>query len=97
LALDRLKFLLTSSVCNIAMSPTIFRQGPYRFFFFSREETRMHVHVHAAQGEAKFWIEPKIELANNFGLSSRALTSVRRLIEEHEDEIRKAWKTHFGG
>ena len=28
------------------MSPTIFREGPFRFYFFSREETRMHVHVH---------------------------------------------------
>ena len=57
----------------------------------------MHVHVHAPQGEAKFWMEPKIELANNYGLSSRSLTSVQRLIEEHEDEICKAWKAHFGG
>lgn len=56
----------------------------------------MHVHVHASQGEAKFWMEPKIELAKNYGLSARALASVRRLLEEHEDEIRKAWKTHFG-
>jgi hypothetical protein len=44
----------------------------------------------------QFWIEPTIELANNYGLSSRALILVRRLIEEHEDEIREAWKTHFG-
>lgn len=56
----------------------------------------MHVHVHASQGEAKFWIEPKIELAKNYGLNSRALASVQRLIEEHEDEIREAWKAHFG-
>jgi hypothetical protein len=42
-------------------------------------------------------MEPKIELAKNYGLSSRALAAVRRLIEEHDDEIRKAWKTHFGG
>jgi hypothetical protein len=40
------------------MSPTIFREGGYRFYFFSREEPRMHVHVHCADGEAKFWIEP---------------------------------------
>ena len=56
----------------------------------------MHVHVHAPQGEAKFWIEPKIELANNYGLNSRALASVQRLIEEHENEIREAWEAHFG-
>ena len=28
------------------MSPTIFREDGYQFFFFSREEPRMHVHVY---------------------------------------------------
>ena len=56
----------------------------------------MHVHVYAPRGEAEFWIEPTIEVANNYRLSSRALILVRRLIEEHEGEIREAWKTHFG-
>jgi hypothetical protein len=55
------------------MSPTIFRQGGYRFFFFSKEETRMHVHVICADGEAKFWLEPEIELARNFRLSQAQL------------------------
>jgi hypothetical protein len=35
------------------MSPTIFREDGYRFYFFSREEERMHVHVHSAQGESE--------------------------------------------
>ena len=78
------------------MSPTIFKQGPFRFYFFSREETRMHVHVHAASGEAKFWLEPKIELAQNHGLNARQLSAALRLVEEHADEIHKAWQTHFG-
>lgn len=78
------------------MSPTIFRDGPFRFYFFSREETRVHVHVHAPAGEAKFWLEPKIELALNHGLSARQLNAAKRLVEEHVDEIRTAWKTHFG-
>ena len=51
------------------MSPTVLRIKGYRFFFFSREETRKHIHVHCAKGEAKFWLEPNIELAKNFGLS----------------------------
>lgn len=42
------------------MSPTVFRERGYRFFFFSREESRMHVHVEAGSGEAKFWLEPTI-------------------------------------
>ncbi len=78
------------------MSPTIFRSGPFRFYFFSREEPRMHVHVQSAEGEVKFWLEPKIEVAKNHKLSSRDLQSIRELIEEHEDEIRNAWNRHFG-
>jgi len=46
------------------MSPTIFRELGFRFFFFSREEPRIHVHLHCSQGEAKFRIEPEIELAD---------------------------------
>ncbi|WP_207713010.1 DUF4160 domain-containing protein [Desulfofundulus sp. TPOSR] len=45
------------------MSLTILREKGYRFFFFSREETRMHVHVVCSDGEAKFWLLPEIELA----------------------------------
>jgi hypothetical protein len=33
-------------------SPTIFREGSFRFYFFSREEPRMHVHVQCPDGEA---------------------------------------------
>jgi hypothetical protein len=78
------------------MSPTVFRHGIYRFYFFSREERRIHVHVHAPQGEAKFWIEPEISLAENQGLTTRQLSMVRRLIREREDDIRRAWQAHFG-
>ena len=56
----------------------------------------MHVHVHAGDGEAKFWMEPEINLAQNYGLSSKQLKIVRGLIEEHKDEIRSAWQAHFG-
>ncbi|MBC1260761.1 DUF4160 domain-containing protein [Synechococcus sp. BSF8S] len=50
------------------MSPTVFRDGEFRFFFFSREESRIHVHVSHPDGEAKFWLSPSIELARNIGL-----------------------------
>ena len=55
----------------------------------------MHVHVISPDGEAKFWLEPEIELAVNYGLTSRQLKKAAQLVEEHVDEIRKAWKTHF--
>jgi hypothetical protein len=34
------------------------QDGPYRFYFFSLEEDRMHIHVEAPDGELKVWLEP---------------------------------------
>ena len=77
------------------MSPTIFRAKGFRFFFFSREESRIHVHVYYGGGEAKFWVEPKVKLAQNYGLTEKDLKQAQTLIEEHIDEIKAAWKKHF--
>ncbi len=77
------------------MSPTVFRAEGFRFFFFSREESKSHIHVQAEKGEAKFWLTPEISLAGNHGLSAHQLATAERLIKEHEDEIRHAWATHF--
>lgn len=78
------------------MSSTVFRYRGYRFFFFSREETRMHVHVYCPDGEAKFWIDPIVALATNHGLSAIQLTYIQRVIEGKRNEIAKAWRKHFG-
>ena len=78
------------------MSPTVFWERGYRFFFFSREETRIHVHISCGEGEAKFWLEPQIELARNYRLSRRRLREIEQIIEEHYDELRTAWQDHFG-
>jgi hypothetical protein len=77
------------------MSPTVFRYKNYRFFFFSREETRMHVHISSPDGEAKFWIEPVVALADYSGFSERQLKELLKVVEKHEKEITKAWKKHF--
>jgi hypothetical protein len=63
--------------------------------FFSREERRAHVHVQHADGEAKFWIDPGVELAANFSLKPKQVTEAQNLIEEHLNEIRNAWTKHF--
>ena len=79
------------------MSPTVFREGGIRVFFFSREETRMHVHVQSAEAEAKFWMEPKIELQANYGFPEREIARIQEVLERRQDEIRQAWRTHFPG
>jgi hypothetical protein len=57
----------------------------------------MHVHVVSPEGEAKFWLEPQIELAVSKGLTSVELGELRRVIEERQDEIRAHWHRHFRG
>ena len=78
------------------MSPTVFRERGFRFYFFSREESRKHVHVHGSDGEAKFWLEPEIALARNYGLSDQQLAKIKDLVEEHYDELITAWDSFFG-
>jgi len=55
----------------------------------------MHVHVTGPDGEAKFWLEPAVELAQNQGLDARRLRFIESLIRNHEEQIRVAWNEHF--
>jgi hypothetical protein len=77
------------------MSPTIFRAKGYRFYFLSNEENRIHVHVTSEDGEAKFWLEPMIALAQHYEFNIEKLNEIQGLIEEQKDEIIKAWQIHF--
>ena len=79
------------------MTPTVFREGEFRFFFFSREETRIHVHVAHPDGEAKFWLTPEVELATHTGLAAHVIGEARDLVEDHVEEIVDAWHKHFPG
>lgn len=55
------------------------------------------MHVQHADGEAKFWIEPAVELHANYGLKPKQIAEAAKLIEEHLNEIRSAWAKHFPG
>lgn len=77
------------------MSPTVFREEGYRLFFFSREECRMHIHVSSADGEAKFWLEPKVELSRSYRYSRREVKVIQSLVEGNRDELVSAWRQYF--
>lgn len=79
------------------LSPTIFRIKGYRFYFFSLEEKRKHVHVYSPDGEAKFWIEPKVELAKNYKLNNQQINELLQIVKDNKNEIDEAWEKHFGG
>lgn len=55
----------------------------------------MHVRAICSDGEAKFWLDPQVELAKNHRLSRAQLKEVEDLIEVHLDDIKSAWSRHF--
>jgi len=57
----------------------------------------MHVHVMCGDGEAKYWIDPIVALADSTGLKPKQLTEIQKIVEEKRDEIEKGWKKHFPG
>ena len=84
----------TGATVVALMSPTVLRARGFRLYFFSDEESRPHVHVEHATGEAKFWLTPRVQLARNGGLRPHRVAEARRLIEEHRDAILTKWKDH---
>ena len=72
------------------MVPTVVRDGPFRLFFFSREEPRIHVHVAHPDGEAKFWLTPTVHVATATGLTAPQLADAHAVVEAHLQEIQDA-------
>ena len=54
------------------------------------------MHVIAPDGDAKFWLEPRIVLAHASGFKPKDIGLLAKIIEERSDEIKKEWKRHFG-
>ena len=57
----------------------------------------MHVHVVSGDGEAKFSLEPEIELSINHHYSRKQLKEIESLVEVHYNELISAWQQHFSG
>ena len=77
------------------MSPTIYREGQYRFYFNSNEELRQHVHIEGQNGKAKFWLEPILALADYHGMKTHELKEIEKIIGDHKQEFKDAWDKHF--
>jgi hypothetical protein len=75
--------------------PTVLREGPYRFFFFSREPNEPpHIHVERDDSYAKFWVNP-VSLARNRGFKSHELTELRTIIEANAQMFEERWHEHL--
>ena len=75
--------------------PTVLRVGRFRFFFFSNEGNEPpHIHAKAGSDECKFWLNP-VQLAVNYGFNSSELNEIRRIVDDHQNELQEAWSEYF--
>jgi hypothetical protein len=77
--------------------PTVLRDGPYRFFFYSGDRDEPpHVHVERDAYEAKFWLEP-VRLERSRGFSGKELNQIQAIIERSRQDLLDRWNEYFNG
>lgn len=57
----------------------------------------MHIHVLKDDKEAKFWLEPRIEIAVNDGFPSHEINRIQEIVEIYADYFKKQYQCHIGG
>jgi hypothetical protein len=89
-------YLCTKIEYNLRMSPVFRRESEYTFKIYSNEEERMHIHVIYENHEAKFWLEPAVELAKNSGIPEHKLNEIRKIVEKYADRFKEQFREHIG-
>ncbi len=78
--------------------PTVLRIGPYRFYFYSYDCTEpRHIHIDRESSSAKFWLDPEVILAENYGYNRKELREIERLVKQHVERLRNEWDAFCGG
>ena len=71
--------------------PTVFNENGYKFFFFSNEGNPLepcHIHVRKNGALAKFWVEDKCNIAENFGFTAKELNDISEIINKNIPKIK---------
>jgi hypothetical protein len=77
--------------------PTVLREGPYRFFFYSADSVEPpHVHVERDAKKAKFWLAP-VRLARKSTLKKAEINLIEELVKENSAMLLGKWNEHFEG
>lgn len=75
--------------------PTIFRTGPYRFFFYATDRDEPpHVHVERDDKLTKFWLDP-IRLQYSTGFNPVEIRRIERILQERSTQLMEAWYAYF--
>jgi hypothetical protein len=78
------------------MSPVFRRESEYTFKIYSNEEERKHIHVLYDGHEAKYWLEPEVELAKNNGIPEHELNKIKKIVEKYADRFKEQFEQHIG-
>lgn len=78
------------------MTPTLHREGPFRFFFYSHEAREPpHVHIERDDAIAKLWLHDGV-VADAGGFSARDLQRVVAIVQTQRERFLEAWHEYFG-
>lgn len=75
----------------------------YVFFVFSGDinEKRKHIHIRDKKGKVnrlcKFWIQPDIEIAYNYGFSKSELNEINKLVLSNLGLVKNQLKLFHAG
>jgi hypothetical protein len=75
--------------------PTVLRNGPYRFFFYSADgDEPAHVHVQRDDNIAKFWLRP-VRLEDSGGFGRVEIRRIQAMVEANTEPFLRQWDEFF--
>ena len=75
--------------------PSVLREGPYRFFFYSGDgDEPRHVHVVRDDRVATFWLNP-VRMQRSGGLRRSEVRRVQCIVEANHELVMNAWNDYF--
>lgn len=74
--------------------PTIFIVFGFRFLFYSNDHEPIHVHRIKDGHEAKYNIDPLLQVYN-YGFKKNEISLIESLIEENRAVIESRWNEYF--
>ena len=78
-------FRIFAPKSNEIMSPVFRRESEYTFKIYSNDGK-----------EAKYWLEPQVELAKNTGIPEHKLNEIKIIVEKYADNFKEQFRQHIG-
>ena len=75
--------------------PTVFIIFGFIFKFYSDDHEPIHIHVVKDRHEAKYNIEPEVNLVYNHGFKRHELSIIEGIIGENINIIKGRWAEYF--